>query len=55
MKKRLGPVEFYFERRDQNFDYYYTWDLGIQISLRCLAIMVGIWCAGVMWVGRARQ
>lgn len=44
---RIGFVEFYLDEIDP---VYGKRNIGIQLSLMCIAIMLWRWSAGIMWV-----
>lgn len=49
MIKRLGPLEFWIEEPDAI--YHPPWNVGIQISLTTVALLLGRWTMGV-WLHR---
>lgn len=49
MTKRYGRVEFFAEEADQ---WYGRRNLGVQVSLKCIAVLVWRWCAGVTWLSK---
>jgi len=48
MKTRVSCLEFWAEEADP---IYGTWNLGFQLSLTCVALLLGRWTVGV-WLWR---